>query len=60
MRIKVGNQWFECAPSQPIAVELTSRDRLNIANMADSATRYACFHADDDQPVESKIAWMAE
>lgn len=61
MRIKVGNNWFQCEPDQPIAVELTAQDRSNIADMAHSATRYVCFHdADKDQAVESKMAWLSE
>lgn len=61
MRVKVGNQWFQCEPGQPIAVELSTRDRLNIANMAENATRYASFHdGDKDDPVETKMAWMSE
>lgn len=57
MRVKVGDQWFAVEPAsmvvladgqgatfvQPIAVELTAKDRENIANMHPDATRYGCF-----------------
>lgn len=57
MRVKVGDQWFAVEPGQivvlaegqgatfvqPIAVELTAKDRENIANMHPDATRYGCF-----------------
>lgn len=33
MRIKVGDQWFECKPDQPIMIELKPGDKQNIANM---------------------------
>jgi hypothetical protein len=44
MRVKIGAQWFEAEPGQPIAVELNPSDRDNIANMAPDAKRYAVFN----------------
>lgn len=60
MRIKVGDQWFQCEPGQPIMVELTDGDRRNIANMHPDATRYAIFEDDDGWSNEQKFAWMDE
>ena len=61
MRVKVGDQWFEAGPGRPVMVELTPADRRNIANMAESATRYALFHdADAAVPSDRKYGWMAE
>lgn len=60
MRIKVGNQWFQCEPGQPVMVELTDGDKRNIANMHPDATRYAIFEDDDGWSNEQKFAWMDE
>lgn len=60
MKIKVGDQWFECAPGQPIMVVLAEQDKKNIANMHPDATRYAIFEDDDGMTVEDKHAWMAD
>ena len=61
MRVKVGDQWFEAGPGCPVMVELTPADRRNIANMADTATRYALFHdADAAVSPDAKYEWMAE
>lgn len=62
MRVKVGNQWFAAEAGKPIAVELTDKDKANIANMLPSCTRYGLF---DDRDVETSTcderrAWMAE
>ncbi len=58
MRIKIGDLWFEPLPNIPIQIELSPKDRLNIANMAPDATRYAVFHADDKRNTVQKLAWM--
>lgn len=57
MRVKVGNTWHSAAPGAPIAVELTAKDRENIAAMHPDATRYAIF----DEPTldrDRMNAWM--
>lgn len=41
MRFKIGDTWYE--NDQPLMVELTQKDRENIANMHSDATKYACF-----------------
>ncbi len=58
MRVKIGNQWFECSPSQPIMIELTEADKRNISNMAPDATKYAQF--DDGAPMskDEMLSWM--
>jgi hypothetical protein len=58
MRVKVGDQWFECKPGQPIMVDLAAGDRRNIANMPSNATRYAIFDDADSWPAGDKLAWM--
>lgn len=62
MRVKVGSTWYEASPGQPIAVELTGRDRDNIAAMAPDATRYAVFDkADSEQLSPPQMrAWLGE
>lgn len=61
MRVKVGNEWFEAQPEQPIAVELTDEDKANLAGMPPHTHRYGLF---DEQDVENvpefyRRAWMA-
>ena len=58
MRVKVGNEWFECQPGQPIMIELADGDRRNIAQMRPEATRYAIFDDEDGWSVEQKLVWM--
>ena len=41
MRVKVGSKWYDVMPSNPIMVELTEKDKENIANMV--GTKYAVF-----------------
>lgn len=60
MRIKIGSEWFQCAPGQPIMVDLKPQDKANIAYMIDTASRYALFHDADGMSVEQKLAWMDE
>jgi hypothetical protein len=52
MRVKIGDTWHSAAPGAPIAVELTPKDRENIAAMRPDATRYGIFDesaADSDR-----------
>lgn len=60
MRVKIGNDWFECTAEQPIMVVLTDGDKRNIANMADGCTRYAIFDDADEMSADEKFAWMSE
>lgn len=60
MRVKVGDQWFQCEPGQPVMIELAEGDKRNIANMHPDATRYAIFEDDDGWSNEEKLAWMDE
>ena len=58
MRVKVGNEWFETIPKQPIMVELTQQDKLNIQDMLPSASKYAVFSDEDEMDEGSKLSWM--
>jgi hypothetical protein len=58
MRVKVGDEWHQATPETPIMVELTHPDRLNIAAMHPSATRYAVFDDRSGLTREAKLAWM--
>lgn len=57
MRVKVGNEWYEAKPGQPIMVELLPGDKENIANMHPDATKYALFD-DPEMSADEKRAWM--
>lgn len=61
MRVKVGNQWFEPKPGQPIAVELTDKDKSNIAAMSPHASRYGIIDDEDakNMPELYSRAWLA-
>lgn len=60
MRVKVGSQWFDVAPGQPIMVELKPGDKENIAKMPPEATRYAPFDDADRMSRMEMLAWMDE
>lgn len=60
MRVKHGDQWFECEPGKPLMVELTEGDKANITNMHPDATKYAVFDNSDTMTVDEKRAWMAQ
>jgi hypothetical protein len=57
MRVKVGDTWHD-GEKEPVMVELTAKDKENIANMAPDATKY-CSYPDRLKPEEVE-AWMAE
>ena len=60
MRVKVGDQWFEAKPGQPIMVEIDSRDRANLATFPPDRDRYVVF-AENNRPSEEDIlAWVNE
>lgn len=58
MRVKVGNDWFQCEPNRPLMVELSDSDKANIAAMHDDATLYAVFDDSDQTSAEEKLRWM--
>lgn len=57
MKVKVGDEWFEAKPGQPIMVQLSRQDRLNIIHMAHGSDRYACF---DESRSDNWRVWMDE
>lgn len=57
MRVKVGETWHCATADTPIAVELSSADRRNIAAMAPEATRYGCFEK-GPMTSEQMSAWL--
>lgn len=59
MRVKVGNEWFEATEEHPIAVELTDRDKENIAAMSHDTCVYAIFVHPPRNEIErgGRIAW---
>ena len=59
MRVKVGNNWFQAEPGQPIMVELNEKDKKNIAEMGDS-TRYALFDNLTEMTKSEKVEWVTE
>lgn len=58
MKVKVGSDWFEATPEQPIMVLLSEDDKRNIANMAPDATKYALFAEEALMTRDEKLAWM--
>jgi hypothetical protein len=62
MRVKVGDTWHEATPDAPIAVELTAKDRENIAAMLPDATRYGVFTGPlgDAAGNERRRAWLGD
>ena len=60
MRVKVRNKWFEATETQSIMIELTEKDKENIANMLPKCKKYAIFDDKDTRSVEEKYLWMDE
>jgi hypothetical protein len=58
MRVKIGDQWFQAEPGQPVMIELEPKDRTNILNMTEGATRYAIFDHFDDMTEDERQLWM--
>ncbi len=58
MRIKIGNEWHEVTRDNPIMVELSEQDKLNIKNMSNDVTKYAIFTEDSPLSKDQKIEWM--
>ena len=57
MKVKVGDTWYD-ANEQPLCVELSEQDKINIANMDPEATKYAVFPEVDETTKEWKLEWM--
>ena len=58
MKVKVGEQWFEVEPGQPVMIVLTQKDKVNIEHMVGGATKYACFSDSETMSDEEKLEWM--
>lgn len=58
MRVKLGDRWHEVGPGHPIAVELTLKDRDNIAKMLPEATRYGVFP--DGMTSDEMRQWLGD
>jgi hypothetical protein len=44
MRVNVNGTWYDADNENILVVELTSKDRENIANMTESATLYCSYN----------------
>lgn len=58
MRVKIGSNWFQPGPGQPVMVELSEADKRNITNMLPEASRYAEFHDDSPMTRAEREEWM--
>ena len=64
MRVKVGNVWHESKPGQPIMVELSEEDKVNVKRMVRGENKYAEFHDNDPyycDPADGmtrRMVWM--
>lgn len=58
MRVKVNNTWYDSSTS-PIMVELSEKDRENIANMPPESSKYAMYDQ-DRMSKEDMLAWMLD
>jgi len=59
MKVKIKNKVYDGA-KEPIMVILTSQDKINIANMLPTATKYAQFPDELKMTKEEMIKWMSE
>jgi len=55
MRVKVGDTWYS-GSDQPVMVQFTKQDRINIDNMLKNCTKY-CMYPDNIAP-ETIKKWM--
>jgi hypothetical protein len=60
MRVKIGDQWHSATATQPIMIELSERDRANLAAMPSDYHYYACFADADPRQSQERIAWMRD
>lgn len=58
MRVKIGDTWHEVEKGKPIAIELDSHDKCDIAEMLPDATRIGYYHDDDQTTKEEKLEWL--
>ena len=42
MRVKIGDKWYD-SEEEPIVVELSDQDKINIAHMSEIAKKYCSF-----------------
>lgn len=57
MRVKVGDKWYD-AEETPICIELTIKERLDIATLPKEVTKYAGFPTNTKMSREEMIKWM--
>ena len=57
MKIKIGNKVYD-SNTQPVMIILTDKDKDNISNMADWATKYCEYP--DDMSIEEVKKWMED
>lgn len=55
MKVKVGNIIYDCE-EEPVMVILNEQDKINIANMLPTATKYCVYP--DTWSVEEIETWM--
>lgn len=58
MRVRVGDYWYSTEADDPIAVELTDQDKLNILNMEEDCSRYGVFHDDEVMNQVEMLDWL--
>jgi hypothetical protein len=56
MRIKVNDEWYD-GEDQPVMVELTDQDKINIANMDKECKKY-CARPNEGYTSEQILEWM--
>jgi hypothetical protein len=59
MRVKIGDIWYS-DKDQPVCVELSEKDKVNISNMYKEATKYASFPDSCSWTNDEKLGWMRE
>lgn len=59
MRVKINNVWYD-AVSDDICIELTPKDKQNIANMHSDADTIGYFRDDHPSTSEEKLEWMGK
>ena len=60
MRLKYGDTWFDVSDDIPIMIQLTEKDKENIASMHPEATKYAIFSDNSKLTNIEKYDWMGE
>lgn len=57
MKVKIGNKIYD-SEQQPIMLILSREDKLDIANMAETATKFCSYPGGDDWTVDRIKKWM--